>query len=377
MTDRNVQFPNRYRLVKIPGTDDVFDVIPAPGEVFEEGDFLNKNSLLKDTTADLYGLGADALPDEVLAWIGKYNTHWWRRRTEDHKKRPATVSASSDLELTVHVTTNQNDPTTTVYYSDGASVTSTGKIVLDEPVSSFQVTYKSIPTQPNKSTYFQVGSLSGKVFRGNLSTLTTYNKAYGSYYRRGVVISKSSYSNCIVEDYISGYGEWEYLHDTDRNAYPDGGVANGFEYEYLGIPLKNSVEAVKINHGLYVGTGEYGEDSPNMLTFPFAPKLLIFLRSEGFVFSGTYKSSSSSSTTTSPLVCLCTVLGTEYQEDTKQSIIPMGGYYSGASRYTVVKLSPDRKTIYWYFPVHSGAESYAAAFQLNSMGYTYRYIAIG
>jgi hypothetical protein len=65
MYDRNVEHPNRYQLVKVDGTDDIFDLIPAPGQVDNEGTFINKQTLLTDATAALFGLGADAVPDDV------------------------------------------------------------------------------------------------------------------------------------------------------------------------------------------------------------------------------------------------------------------------------------------------------------------------
>lgn len=66
MKDRSVEYPNRYRLQKVDGTDDIYDLVPAPGEVTDEGTFINKATLLKDATAALYGLGGDAVPDDVL-----------------------------------------------------------------------------------------------------------------------------------------------------------------------------------------------------------------------------------------------------------------------------------------------------------------------
>lgn len=54
-------------MVKVEGTDDIFDLVPAPGEISNEGTFVNKSTLLKDATATLFGLGADAVPDDVFA----------------------------------------------------------------------------------------------------------------------------------------------------------------------------------------------------------------------------------------------------------------------------------------------------------------------
>lgn len=80
MDDRNVQYPNRFQLTKVDGTDDVYDIVPAPGEVYTEGTFINKFALLKDTTAALFGLDVSNVPDDVLAFLGKYNQYWWKRR---------------------------------------------------------------------------------------------------------------------------------------------------------------------------------------------------------------------------------------------------------------------------------------------------------
>lgn len=66
MKDRNVQYPNRYQLVKVEGTDDIYDLTPAPGTIVEEGTIINKSALLKDETAELFGLGNDAVPDDVF-----------------------------------------------------------------------------------------------------------------------------------------------------------------------------------------------------------------------------------------------------------------------------------------------------------------------
>ena len=66
MQDRIVEFPNRYRLVKVAGTEDTFDLIPAPGEVVQEGTPLNMGTLLKHDTAAGLNLDETAVPDEAL-----------------------------------------------------------------------------------------------------------------------------------------------------------------------------------------------------------------------------------------------------------------------------------------------------------------------
>jgi hypothetical protein len=68
MKDRIAKYPGRVRLTPVNGQTNVYDMtrLDDPTQV---GDPLNKNTLLKDATAALFGLGANAVPDEVLARI--------------------------------------------------------------------------------------------------------------------------------------------------------------------------------------------------------------------------------------------------------------------------------------------------------------------
>lgn len=42
MMDRVVQYPHRYKAVSVAGQDNVFDFVPVPGVITEEGTVLNK-----------------------------------------------------------------------------------------------------------------------------------------------------------------------------------------------------------------------------------------------------------------------------------------------------------------------------------------------
>ena len=44
-----------------------------------EGTPLTKQTLLQDDTAAMFGLSDEAVPDDVYAFLGKYNQHWWKR----------------------------------------------------------------------------------------------------------------------------------------------------------------------------------------------------------------------------------------------------------------------------------------------------------
>lgn len=68
MNDRISLYPGRVTLTPVAGQANTYDLVRADSPT-QEGTPLNKASLLKDTTAALYGLTASAVPDEVLAAI--------------------------------------------------------------------------------------------------------------------------------------------------------------------------------------------------------------------------------------------------------------------------------------------------------------------
>lgn len=74
MYDRESLYPGRIKLTAVPGQPDVYDMTRAD-EPTEIGTPLNKNSLLKDATAALFGLGVDAVPDDVLKKISELLTN--------------------------------------------------------------------------------------------------------------------------------------------------------------------------------------------------------------------------------------------------------------------------------------------------------------
>lgn len=65
MKNRIPKYPGRIRLTPIQSQPNVFDMVRMD-EPIEEGTPINKDTLLKDSTAQLLGLGADAVPDEAL-----------------------------------------------------------------------------------------------------------------------------------------------------------------------------------------------------------------------------------------------------------------------------------------------------------------------
>ena len=68
MQDRVSLYPGRVKLIPVTGQENTYDMVRAD-EPTQEGTPLNADSLLKAATATMYGLGAAAVPDDVLALI--------------------------------------------------------------------------------------------------------------------------------------------------------------------------------------------------------------------------------------------------------------------------------------------------------------------
>lgn len=78
MIDRAVQFPNRYKIVQVPGQPGVFDLTPFPGEITEVGTPISKGTLLKDSTFSKFDntegtKNIEATPDGVFQALSRAN----------------------------------------------------------------------------------------------------------------------------------------------------------------------------------------------------------------------------------------------------------------------------------------------------------------
>ena len=150
-------------------------------------------------------------------------------------------------------------------------------------------------------------------------------------------------------------GDWEFVKSSERNAYPDSGIVDNYEYQYLGIPFENAVTAPRFEYGSYIGTGTGGLSAPNSLTFDFTPRLVI--------------------------ICGDTKYGSGFA-DYSCKIIAVRGITStdsigedGTSAYVAIEWTD--KGLSWYGRSSSSSDSILAKYQLNTSGKTYYYVAIG
>lgn len=276
MEDRDVQFPNRYRVTKIEGTDGIYDFEPVPGEVNKEGSLVNKSLLFADIASKLFGLyGIDATPNKAFEYLGKFNLHWWKRRSYSNVpivETDQTIQSDQNREQ-YYITTFYGDSygNSTLKYANDVYIDTDGSIKLLNPETKKVYMFGSDKgvilgkyVETINELYPDQG---GKIYYIPASNNLVYVENLGGYYR--------CYTNFIETLKISETpmpDSWKYLQSYDRFAYPDSGEQDGYEYQYLGVPFENLPDMPKIEMGSYVGNGKYGKSNPNSLTFSFTPK---------------------------------------------------------------------------------------------------------
>lgn len=268
-----------------------------------ELDEYTKNEVLTDATRTLFGMDSSAVPDDVFAFLGKYNKHWWKRRLYITEAIPAgyellakeTVSATPDTSGLTTVTA-----TVKVTYGTAVTVSDDGSTISIVNPQTETVTATGSAQSPGVVTWNCVGRFFTTTATNEYNSkgeLTAEHIYYGSDTSTFTLEAKpASKSGLTITDVqqLDGYsgstgatiGEWEYLHSVDRNAYPDSGITGVYEYGYLGIPFDNAVAAPAFATGSYTGTGTYGESNPNSLAFDFVPRLVVITNTNAMANAG-------------------------------------------------------------------------------------------
>lgn len=255
MQDRISVNPGRVLITPENGGSAYYATMIRADNPTQNGTPLNKASLLRDATAALFGLGADAVPDDVFSVLSRFqnglgNEYVWAKIAVG-TKTVYDVSNISQQQLT--------SPTKAFYYSSSFHIEG-NLFVLDNP-TSVAWPYSSIDVSVLTGKYCMTG---GKTSNESMFFL-----------RNGATkVESNFYSSTSGSDFYQNIREVEssevvgYVNSPDPNAYP---VDDGYTYTALG-QLGNKVQ---IATGSYTGTGTYGESNPNSLTFDFAPKMII------------------------------------------------------------------------------------------------------
>lgn len=232
----------------------------------------SKDAVLTGATKTLFGMGADAVPDDVLSLLSSVVMHWWGKRTPGSTAYVETRTATN-----WNVQINNKSSTYYWEYSDSISINQNdGSVSLVNPVST-SINYGQ--SQDQVKSFFQ--KLKGKYCFCDQSApnIILYfpndSDQYLSWSNNTLTV-QAGHAFSITSVYSSiPPGEVEFVSSANRNAYPDNEVIDGYEYIYLGVPWENSRVPVKVETGSYVGTGTYGSANPNSLTFGFDPKLVM------------------------------------------------------------------------------------------------------
>ena len=351
MKDRVPLYPGRVTLTPVSGQANTYDLTRAD-QPLQEGTTLNKASLLKDTTAALYGLPNTAVPDDVLSWISFLNKYYWRRKTfvdkyvvnesEDEKGVPITTSGSSARK---------------VYYADSYTFNS-------EKSTFTLVNYQVVTVRPTQASISSLGDifenkyvlpegLSGSF--GNLPVDTQFIFHVGSnhiitypgsdtwyYYKPATkLLGKRQ-----IED-----GEWQILSSYNKDEFPKTGLYNETLYDFLDSPVNRVSTNTRIQTGKYVGTGTFGEANKNSLTFDIVPSIIVIYGEWGSNTAVGY---------TVPVVIV------PYAGMDKFGFISRSGNTAG---YVECNCKFEGNSISWW--------GNNAINQGNMEGYKYNYIAIG
>lgn len=375
MQDRVPLYPGRVKMTPVAGQANTFDMVRADDPT-QAGTPLNKASLLKDATAALFGLTAAAVPDDIFSAIGKYKQYWWRRRLPAGlNKVPKYTNISTTVQLIPASTYNPGNKV--IQVSSVVDVNqSTGAVSLLNPenftiISTADTTIglqncqalvakapcyiSGVMNQAGNVYYLPAGSTAG-VNQGHkedgswtngpsTTTVTLYGRP-GEFYQildNPTKASGAPYAQLVTyEEKTVPASDWQYIQSSNRNAYPDSGTQDGYEYEYLGIPFDNAVNSVKIETGTYTGTGLYGESNPVTLTFQYKPQIVFLNLQEA----------------------------KHYNSIPEHYILYQGTTSTVAyGTSSTMPVSWDGKTVSWYI-------SESAEKQFNTQGKVYRYMAI-
>lgn len=393
MQDRVPLYPGRVTMTPVEGQANTYDMVRAD-QPTQAGTPLRKANLLKDTTAAQFGLGAGAVPDDVLSWLGKYNEYWWSLlHGQAYSYYTYTFNRTAVGTGSTEILKWTGTGAKTLYWAD--SVTGSGEnnskvILVDPQFKTYTLTTYNVDGKKavGDELAADIPSLLGKYIKSSDSDTVYYVPSNATYPRSAGMGDYASYTIFALEKAVLGFyhdvdgdvsplgqivtavptvvnvptGETTYEHSMNRNAYPDSGTVDGVTYTYLGVPFEKMPRIANIMTGVYTGTGVGGSGFPNIINTPFAAQMIFIQKNPSSI-----NQVSLFATDTSPTgVFYGTVRSTDG--------------YSDVTANNTFTFSSD--SVSWYLSSASMSLSYftdegKATAQLNSANTSYRYLIIG
>ena len=323
--------------------DDVYskDETYPKSQLYTQSQLYTKEQILTDSTKTLYGLGADAVPDDAFSLLSRFNEGLGNEYLWEKKEQYSTPALEGIMNNGCARSQQYSQSGyTTIQYSD--SLNADGTLVNPQTITIDYATYTRANVLAGK---FWVSSYKDGTFYSPVGSKASqyYGGAGNGYYY--VMINQQK-----VIGFTTAYRFVEYVNSHDANAYPPA-VSDGYTYTALG-QLGNMAQ---IATGSYMGTGTYGNSNPNTLTFNFKPKYVLIY--------GTLTSGRNGIT---GYVFPCLFLTNVYTQY---------AYISNSitNEYSWAKVNEN--TLSWYSSVDNASN--AQNQQANNNNYTYYYIAIG
>lgn len=256
MQDRVPLYPGRVKLTPVSGQENTYDMTRADSPT-QEGTPLNKASLLTDATAAMLALGADAVPDDAFKILSRLHTHLG----DDYLWRKQSISGEIK-EATEDVSLGRMADDATYYYYDSVQLDLANKKIVG-------VGEHIIKNQSNGSSEWN--KIIGKYIlypyaKGSWPPDTFYRVTARTYSHDAIFTAYAEYA-----EFTSGPAQ--YLNSPNADAHPSG-VVGDVQYDALG-KIGNKLQ---MQTGHYVGSGVYGSDNKNSLTFNFVPKIVIVMK---------------------------------------------------------------------------------------------------
>lgn len=363
MKDRVPLYPGRVTLTPVSGQANTFDLVRAD-QPTQEGTPLNKASLLKDTTAALFGLPNTAVPDDALHLLSRFqgglgNEYVWAKLNSI-----AGYYEIRTLKDSIYVI----ESATKLYtfkYSDSITIDEVGNLSLTNPLT-FTATYSQFRNDYGTTLLGKYLDTTGLAQEAGIIFIPT--NASINYDNGRQVEIRNSY--VISVGYDENRALVGYVNSPSPDAYPPA-VSDGNTY----MPLGQLGDKVRIATGSYTGTGTYGASHPNSLTFEFAPKIvLLTIANTGksgnnpYAYPMLFGSNVGAQDGFTSYIMHTDMLSTTYKNG-----LGFAGIGSSNYSYTYGKKSSDGKTFSWYNTTDDSAQCNRPA----SSGLVYHYFAIG
>ena len=209
----------------------------------------SKEQALSSATAALFGLGTDAVPDDALRLLGRFNSGlgneylWAKCETDFIEQLGEEISKSGAFKGY------------SFQYADSVSYQN-GKVVLNNPTSA------TIPgvTSSGETGYQKYIVCNQMVGSDDVVYVTSYSGSGSTHYYKYKPVTFVETTGSLSD----------YLNSPNENAYPP---EEPDDYTY--VPLGKLGGFSHIISGSYAGTGLYGIDNPNTIVFSSAPKLVV------------------------------------------------------------------------------------------------------